>query len=222
MKASHEYYPHQEDIFEVSTVAYDTYIAKWPWTTPYFCQRFTVKTSVYETPTHGQHMYTGLFLIYSQELMVDGIKMTNIWWNTLKKTKPLSLSSAANYTGKSGRQDCTENSTYKKKNKKKNTKNPTKEMLAHWRECTSIAISLLHILHISARFVCQVVVHRGLTQVTELQNNSVEQNQPPTYPVIFCDLRFWYSTSSTVHTAPLTFSTRTKHLCRLRLWRTAF
>jgi len=110
----------------------------------------------------------------------------------------------------------------KKKIKKKTTKNPTKEMLAHWRECTSIAISLLHILHISARFVCQVVVHRGLTQVTELQNNSVEQNQPPTYPVIFCDLRFWYSTSSTVHTAPLTFSTRTKHLCRLRLWRTAF
>lgn len=38
-----------------------------------------------------------------------------------------------------------------------------------------------------------------------------------TYPVIFCDLRFWYSTSSTVHTAPFTFSTRTKHLCRLRL-----
>lgn len=42
------------------------------------------------------------------------------------------------------------------------------------------------------------------------------------YPVIFWDLRFWYSISSTVHTAPFTFSTRTKHLCRLRLCRTAF
>ena len=44
----------------------------------------------------------------------------------------------------------------------------------------------------------------------------------PTHPVIFGGLRFWYSRSSTVHTAPLTFSTRTKHLCRLRLCRTAF
>lgn len=43
-----------------------------------------------------------------------------------------------------------------------------------------------------------------------------------THPVIFGGLRFWYSCSSTVQTAPLTFSTRTKHLCRLRLWRTAF
>lgn len=43
-----------------------------------------------------------------------------------------------------------------------------------------------------------------------------------THPVIFGGLLFWYSTSSTVHTAPFTFSTRTKHLCRLRLWRTAF
>lgn len=49
-----------------------------------------------------------------------------------------------------------------------------------------------------------------------------EPSPSQTYPVIFCDLRFWYSTSSTVHTAPLTFSTRTKHLCRLRLCRTAF
>lgn len=43
-----------------------------------------------------------------------------------------------------------------------------------------------------------------------------------TYPLIFCGLLFWNSISSTVHTAPFTFSTRTKHLCRLRLWRTAF
>lgn len=42
------------------------------------------------------------------------------------------------------------------------------------------------------------------------------------YPAIFWDLLLWYSSSSTVHTAPFTFSTRTKHLCRLRLWRTAF
>lgn len=42
------------------------------------------------------------------------------------------------------------------------------------------------------------------------------------YPVILWDLLLRYSTSSTVHTAPFTFSTRTKHLCRLRLWRTAF
>ncbi len=34
--------------------------------------------------------------------------------------------------------------------------------------------------------------------------------------------RRWYSSSSTVQTAPFTFSTRMKHLCRLRLWRTAF
>lgn len=30
------------------------------------------------------------------------------------------------------------------------------------------------------------------------------------------------SNSSTVHTAPFSLSTRTKHLCRLRLWRMAF
>ena len=37
-----------------------------------------------------------------------------------------------------------------------------------------------------------------------------------------CGLLLWYSTSSTVQTAPLTFSTRMKHLCRDKLWRTAF
>ena len=37
-----------------------------------------------------------------------------------------------------------------------------------------------------------------------------------------CGLRRWYSTSSTVQTAPLTFSTRIKHLWRDKLWRTAF
>ena len=37
-----------------------------------------------------------------------------------------------------------------------------------------------------------------------------------------CGLRRWYSTSSTVHTAPLTFSTRIKHLWSDKLWRTAF
>ena len=35
-------------------------------------------------------------------------------------------------------------------------------------------------------------------------------------------LFLWYSISSTVHTAPFTFSTRLKHLWRLRLCRTAF
>ena len=43
-----------------------------------------------------------------------------------------------------------------------------------------------------------------------------------TYPESFWGLRFWYSISSTVQTAPLTFSTRTKHLCKDKLWRTAF
>ena len=37
-----------------------------------------------------------------------------------------------------------------------------------------------------------------------------------------CGRRRWYSTSSTVHTAPFTFSTRIKHLCRERLCLTAF
>ena len=37
-----------------------------------------------------------------------------------------------------------------------------------------------------------------------------------------CGLLLWYSTSSTVQTAPLTFSTRMKHLCKDKLWRTAF
>ena len=37
-----------------------------------------------------------------------------------------------------------------------------------------------------------------------------------------CGRRLWNSTSSTVQTAPLTFSTRMKHLCSDRLWRTAF
>lgn len=43
-----------------------------------------------------------------------------------------------------------------------------------------------------------------------------------TYPLIFWGRLFWNSISSTVHTAPFTFSTRTKHLWRLRLCRTAF
>lgn len=47
-------------------------------------------------------------------------------------------------------------------------------------------------------------------------------SQMRTYPVIFCGRLFWNSSSSTVQTAPFTFSTRTKHLWRLRLWRTAF
>lgn len=47
-------------------------------------------------------------------------------------------------------------------------------------------------------------------------------NQTFTHPVIFCGRLFWNSSSSTVQTAPFTFSTRTKHLWRLRLWRTAF
>ena len=37
-----------------------------------------------------------------------------------------------------------------------------------------------------------------------------------------CGLLRWYSTSSTVQTAPLTFSTRMKHLWRDKLCRTAF
>lgn len=37
-----------------------------------------------------------------------------------------------------------------------------------------------------------------------------------------CGLRLWYSTSSTVQTAPLTFSTRMKHLWSDKLCRTAF
>ena len=37
-----------------------------------------------------------------------------------------------------------------------------------------------------------------------------------------CGLLLWYSTSSTVQTAPFTFSTRIKHLWRDKLWRTAF
>lgn len=40
--------------------------------------------------------------------------------------------------------------------------------------------------------------------------------------VDLCGRRLWNSTSSTVQTAPLTFSTRMKHLCSDRLWRTAF
>lgn len=38
----------------------------------------------------------------------------------------------------------------------------------------------------------------------------------------FWPFLLWYSLSSTVHTAPFPPSTRTKHLWRLRLWRTAF
>ena len=40
--------------------------------------------------------------------------------------------------------------------------------------------------------------------------------------LIFKGRRRQYSKSSTVHTAPLTFSTRMKHLCKLRLCLTAF
>ena len=42
------------------------------------------------------------------------------------------------------------------------------------------------------------------------------------HPDSFWGRRFWYSISSTVQTAPLTFSTRTKHLWSDKLWRTAF
>lgn len=38
----------------------------------------------------------------------------------------------------------------------------------------------------------------------------------------FCPFLLWYSASSSVHTAPFSPSTRTKHLWRLRLCRTAF
>lgn len=41
-------------------------------------------------------------------------------------------------------------------------------------------------------------------------------------PAVFCGLLLWNSISSTVHTAPFTFSKRTKHLWRLRLCLTAF
>lgn len=45
-----------------------------------------------------------------------------------------------------------------------------------------------------------------------------------TYPALaaFWGLLLWNSISSTVHTAPFTFSSRTKHLWRLRLCLTAF
>lgn len=41
-------------------------------------------------------------------------------------------------------------------------------------------------------------------------------------PAAFWGLLLWNSISSTVHTAPFTFSSRTKHLWRLRLCLTAF
>lgn len=43
-----------------------------------------------------------------------------------------------------------------------------------------------------------------------------------TYPAERCERRLQNSTSSTVQTAPLTFSTRVKHLCSDRLCLTAF
>ena len=48
----------------------------------------------------------------------------------------------------------------------------------------------------------------------------VAQSYPAEQPL--WGLRLWYSTSSTVQTAPFTFSTRIKHLCNDRLCRTAF
>lgn len=52
----------------------------------------------------------------------------------------------------------------------------------------------------------------------------VSHRQKRTYPfpAAFCGLLRWNSISSTVHTAPFTFSRRTKHLWRLRLCLTAF
>ena len=50
--------------------------------------------------------------------------------------------------------------------------------------------------------------------------SSFSRSYPAAAPL--CGLRLWYSTSSTVQTAPLTFSTRIKHLWRDKLWRTAF
>lgn len=54
------------------------------------------------------------------------------------------------------------------------------------------------------------------------QSSDETSQRGQTYPLIFWGRLFWNSISSTVHTAPLTFSTRTKHLWRLRLCRTAF
>ena len=53
------------------------------------------------------------------------------------------------------------------------------------------------------------------------------KSYPPSFPPLLpppplWGLLRWYSTSSTVHTAPFTFSTLMKHLWRDKLWRTAF
>lgn len=64
--------------------------------------------------------------------------------------------------------------------------------------------------------------HQSTPRDTGLVSQAMRGWGRDTYPLIFCGLLFWNSSSSTVHTAPLTFSTRTKHLWRLRLCRTAF
>ena len=60
--------------------------------------------------------------------------------------------------------------------------------------------------------------------IFHLKEKRNKSSFPSSYPAAapLCGLRRWYSTSSTVQTAPLTFSTRIKHLWRDKLWRTAF
>lgn len=57
---------------------------------------------------------------------------------------------------------------------------------------------------------------------SSILNLNLEQRAGCLYLWYFCPFLLWYSVSSTVHTAPFPPSTRTKHLCKLRLCRTAF
>ena len=57
---------------------------------------------------------------------------------------------------------------------------------------------------------------------TDIDDDVATPPLPPLLLLNFSGLRRQYSKSSTVHTAPLTFSTRMKHLCKLKLCLTAF
>ena len=95
----------------------------------------------------------------------------------------------------------------------------------YFPECLSLVFRLL-VFGMSQFYDTNVSPNRQVERkvIFHLKEKRTKSSFPSSYPAAapLCGLRRWYSTSSTVQTAPLTFSTRIKHLWRDKLWRTAF
>ena len=96
----------------------------------------------------------------------------------------------------------------------------------YFPECFIILVFRLLVFGMSQFYDTNVSPNRQVERkvIFHLKEKRTKSSFPSSYPAAapLCGLRRWYSTSSTVQTAPLTFSTRIKHLWRDKLWRTAF